>query len=395
MSIPNPAENAAADLAVGEPIANEPGKPDDSKKSSAGDPVADYPRKPGYSVSDDPMLLTFLGDIDARSRLLRLGQLNQNELEILDEVDRRRLALETGSTVMPTEARAWDEAYRLERMMAIVEPGAHVLPVIELRLADAAAEGVTCVPRLTAALLNAKARAGKATPDMQASEQASQRALLLEVLAALCWTKQRKFFGRPLQKSATRRIVWAGILSFALFLAPYALICVGIYTGNGFSEEMLTSLPLWTALTAGLFGAYFSRLFYIQAKAGVLSIGELKTANEWTSILLRGCVGMCGGLVVFFFLRAGLVEGSLFPTFSQLSIDDHRLPLTLTPTGTGGQVVATINDAAAARLILPRESLALLAVWCFLAGFSERLVPSILSSTEEQLDSAFRSKKKA
>jgi hypothetical protein len=57
--------------------------------------------------------------------------------------------------------------------------------------------------------------------------------------------------------------------------------------------------------------------------------------------------------------------------------------------------VGTINDGSGARLILPREALALLAVWCFLAGFSERLVPSILSSTEEQLDSAFRSKKKA
>lgn len=348
-----------------------------------------------YRDADDPMILTFLSDIEARSRLLRLGNLNEQETKVLDEVDARRAQLETDTTDFRTESDAWDKAYRLERMMAIVEPSAQLLSRIELRLAEAAAEGASSAQRLSVALEDAKVRFQKADHENAAAEQASQRALLLEVLGALCWTKQRKFFGRPLQKSATRRIVWAGIVSFALFLLPYVVIYRGIYAGSGYSTEMLTSLPLWTALTAGLFGAYFSRLLFIQAKAGILSIGELKTAREWTSILLRGCVGMCGGLVVFFFLRAGLVEGNMFPDFTALTIDDHSMPLVMTPSSGGGEVVATVNDAAAARLILPKEALALLAVWCFLAGFSERLVPSILTSTEEQLDNAFRSKKKA
>jgi hypothetical protein len=34
--------------------------------------------------------------------------------------------------------------------------------------------------------------------------------------------------------------------------------------------------------------------------------------------------------------------------------------------------------------VVPSKDLALLTVWCFLAGFSESLVPSILSSTERQ-----------
>jgi hypothetical protein len=40
------------------------------------------------------------------------------------------------------------------------------------------------------------------------------------------------------------------------------------------------------------------------------------------------------------------------------------------------------------QIILPSQHLSLLIVWCFLAGFSERLVPNILASTEKTLSDA-------
>ena len=91
---------------------------------------------------------------------------------------------------------------------------------------------------------------------------------------------------------------------------------------------------------------------------------------------------MCGALVVFFFLRSGTVEGSLFPNFAKLGLNDSKVPLRDALAGN------QLTEVQELRLILPSKELALLAIWCFLAGFSERLVPSILSSTEQQFNSA-------
>ncbi len=131
---------------------------------------------------------------------------------------------------------------------------------------------------------------------------------------------------------------------------------------------------LWTALTAGLLGAFFSRLISINRQWGNMPLDEAFLHREWPYVLLRAGVGVCGALIVYFFLRSGIAKGALFPIFDKISIEFVVVP--------GGSAVPMT-------FVMPSESLALLTFWCFLAGFSEALVPSILSSTEKQLtDSA-------
>jgi hypothetical protein len=82
---------------------------------------------------------------------------------------------------------------------------------------------------------------------------------------------------------------------------------------------------------------------------------------------------MCGALIVYFFLRSGIAEGALFPNFTDVRIE-----------------FVSVIDPSAVQMtfVMPSKALALLTFWCFLAGFSEALVPGILSSTERQLGDA-------
>ena len=90
---------------------------------------------------------------------------------------------------------------------------------------------------------------------------------------------------------------------------------------------------------------------------------------------------MSGAIVVYFFLQSNIVSGELFPKFADLGLDQANPP---------GKAGASEESGVPLRLILPNADLALLVVWSFLAGFSERLVPGILQSTENSLAEASR-----
>jgi hypothetical protein len=78
---------------------------------------------------------------------------------------------------------------------------------------------------------------------------------------------------------------------------------------------------------------------------------------------------MGGALILFYFFVSGLIDGSLFPHVDKFAID----LLVVEPPG--------VHMAFAT----PSKDFALLTVWCFLAGFSELLVPGLLAKTESQL----------
>jgi hypothetical protein len=328
------------------------------------------------------MLNYFLSELDVRLLALEAAEVGGAQAGFI-RMARAKLTSfrdEYGNAQPHRADAAWNEAYRLERIIALAEPSATLLQQISQRLDVAAAEKIPEHLQLAAAfkaMLPLTVDTAQGPPKVKPCGEPKLRRLLMDILEATHYYSQRKFFSRPIQKSATRRLIILCLTACAVFLAPY--VCLygqNILEAGNFKPALdrWAWLPLWTTMSAGFFGAMFSRLWYLQSNWNRLSLGALTDARDLVSILLRGAVGVAGAVVVYFVLLSGLIGGQLFPDLRRLTIEVVTFPL------------EAKNDALRPMtLLVPNGQLALLVVWSFLAGFSERLVPSILRQTEARL----------
>ena len=70
-------------------------------------------------------------------------------------------------------------------------------------------------------------------------------------------------------------------------------------------------------------------------------------------------MGVCGAIIVYFFLQAGLITGSIFPEFRDLGIEIFNWP-----SGAEGHREG-IHNGITSSIVLPDRALALLVVWRF------------------------------
>lgn len=101
-------------------------------------------------------------------------------------------------------------------------------------------------------------------------------------------------------------------------------------------------------------------------------------ATSWWAILVPVLVGVTMGGFIFIVFFAGILTGdggsglftsNLFPLFTEPSISNEAL--------------LNLRDVLAIRPVTVQDFGKLL-VWCFLAGYSERLVPNILQTIEKK-----------
>jgi hypothetical protein len=125
------------------------------------------------------------------------------------------------------------------------------------------------------------------------------------------------------------------------------------------------------AILAGCWGAAFSMLSSSRDRLAASDLDDLKLLRARWVLSSRVLIGAGAASVLFFFFVSGILTGAAFPDFTLA---------TASPTDA--------TDAADAANAAWLKFFSLLVVWSFIAGFSERLIPGLLSRTETSLNSS-------
>jgi len=115
----------------------------------------------------------------------------------------------------------------------------------------------------------------------------------------------------------------------------------------------------------GMLGGLFSTLLRVQKfkVGGIREATALSEAGNQISVILAPAIGGAGAVVLFVLLAAGFLKGAFFPEL---------------PVMTFGKGADGLEDLFQMQLASSTEA-AKLYLLCFLAGFSERLVPDVMS----------------
>jgi hypothetical protein len=245
--------------------------------------------------------------------------------------------------------RSWTHAYEIEQLLVELFDDATVRTELDVRALEA--KGVLR-PDQTA-LYEQQMKSARELDGQTTVER--QRVLLARLVNDLQWRYTVNEARRRYTKAITSR---AGLLFVTALAAFSVLVAYTVLARPVFTPDDLRLFGF--AALAGAWGATFSILTSLRDRLAGSDLDSLKLMRPWVMLSSRALIGAGAACIFFFFILSGLLRGSaianIFPDF------------------TAGGPAAT----------LPVDQLALLVVWCFLSGFSERLVPGLLQRIESR-----------
>lgn len=188
------------------------------------------------------------------------------------------------------------------------------------------------------------------------ADPSKKRALLKRLVVDIQWKHQLQELRRVYSRFARKKTGILFVVSVLLFVATIIVFEMFI---RGTAVPLFETMSI--AMVAGMMGAAFSMLIGLKDRLQVATFDELKMQRRYTYILSRTIIGLGAALILTFFIAAELLTGTFFPEFKFAPGSNRMLPL-------------------------DSKTISLLVVWSFIAGFSEKLVPNIISKAEAKVD---------
>lgn len=157
------------------------------------------------------------------------------------------------------------------------------------------------------------------------------------------------------------------ILVVLLFLSSVAVLFHTIYTKQ-----------LGSMIFALLFGGIGAGVSIVRRIPSLPEQKLISLSNSWWNLVTPILVGVVMGCVLYIVFFAGILTGdgggglftsNLFPNFDNLAKGEEGV--------LDMQKVLAIRPSSI-------QDLGKLVIWCFLSGYSERLVPNLLESLEKR-----------
>ena len=312
----------------------------------------------------------------------------------------------------------WTNAYEIEQLLV------HLFDddTVETELAVRILEARSILRPELAAMYDARLEdiqnppAGGQDMDPQAASMRRRR-LLTRLVNDLQWRYIVNEATRRYSKLITKRTAALSVTALIFFVVGIVLVATKQFR---YGDLQL----LWVAGLAGTWGATFSMLATVKSRLGESQFDDLKLMKAGSVLLSRAAIGAGAACILFFFLLSGLLAGSAFPSLAEsrdgrqgaaADIPAARQPSTTPPAvganpnqdtpasetvalASGGnaplETLAATVPSSPTQLTSDKEEeflapieFALLIVWCFIAGFSEQLIPGLLATTEARTGS--------
>ena len=260
------------------------------------------------------------------------------------------------SELLDNGLRNWTNAYAIEQLLVHLFDDGTLANELQVRVREAR-------DALKPALGDYYAAEAAKTP-MSADER---RAVLSRLINDLQWRYTVNEVKRGYAKEITLK---TGQMFVASLLVFGGAVLLTLARPGLLQFDLRLLVP---AVLAGCWGASFSMLSSLRDRLDASDLDALKVLRARWVLVSRVLIGAGGACILYFFFVSGLVSGAAFPDLKgaravQIASAQQA---TSSPPPTNSQ---------------PLEAFALLVVWCFLAGFSERLIPGLLAKTEGKLD---------